>query len=681
MEMNTSPLPDDDSRLSDLRLRTLARMTSCVLWYTSANGAATEKNDAWEAFTGQTREQYSQWGWLDAVHPDDLPEVRQRWRDGVASQSPLEMHYRLRRHDGRYRDMATQAAPVFQAGQVVEWVGLCIDHTQNKQAEAALKVSEERFRFLDRLGQATRTLTDASDLMAITARMLGEHLGATRCAYADVEADSNRFTIRSDWSLPGVPSSAGVYALELFGPQATANLRRGQTLIVRDVDRELGEAGGGRMFNAIGVKAIICAGLNKDSRLVAMMAVHQAAPRDWTQNDIDLVQEVVERCWAHIERVRDSAVLREQDRRKDEFIATLAHELRNPLAPMKYAVAMLRKVREPSMAEKAHDVIDRQVSLMSRLIDDLLELSRINRGLIELKHERVRLNDLVLQAAEAAKPAAEAAHHRLEVALDDEALWLQADPARIVQIIGNLLTNAVKYTPNGGHIQVRMRREGDRASVQVVDNGAGIAKSDQLRLFQMFTQLEHTAKRAQGGLGIGLALVKTLVGLHHGTVRVASEGIDQGSTFTVEFPVVQGEARASLASPDPVQGTSGQGMRVLVVEDNEDGLHTLLELLQMLDYRVAGASTGVQALEVARSFAPEVVLLDLGLPDMDGIEVAQALREQAQFKDVRLVALTGWGAQSDRARTAQAGFDAHLTKPVEPHALQAQLSSYWHMRR
>lgn len=532
---------------------------------------------------------------------------------------------------------------------------------------------EKRYRFLDKLSQVTRALTDANAVMETTARLLGEALGATRCAYADVEADGDRFTIRSDWSMPGVPSSVGVYSLDLFGPQATSNLRRGRHLVVRDVDRELGDEGGGRMFNAVGIKAIICAGLVKEDRLTALMAVHQSQPRHWTEAEVALVADVVDRCWAHIERVRDSAMLREQDRRKDEFLATLAHELRNPLAPMKYAVTMMRMAAEPSVRLRAQDVIDRQVSQMARLIDDLLDLSRINRGLIQLQREPVQLRLLMERAVETARPAIETARHALETQWPDEQVVVDADPLRIMQVIGNLLNNAAKYTPDGGQIRMAAWREGAQAVLEVADNGIGIPPAEQGKLFQMFTQLHHTAGRAQGGLGIGLSLVRTLVQMHGGSVRVFSEGLDEGTRFTVHLPLAQ-----SALSPQPQKGgmtpAGSARSRVLVVEDNRDGLETLLALLDMLGYETAGAADGREAVEVARRFKPQVVLLDLGLPVMDGIEVARALRGDAQLAGVYIAALTGWGADADRRRTAQAGFDAHLTKPVELEALEAVLA-------
>jgi len=654
-------------------------LTPSIIWYTGPDGVVRRANPSWEAFTGQNFAAHQGLGWLDAVHPDDRERVTRTWLDGVQAGHPIQLHYRLRRHDGAWRHMTAHGAPPAGAGGAVsEWVGVCIDLTDSLLAQAALRESEARLRLLDQLGHATRQLTDATQIMKVTAQMLGESMGATRCAYADVEADGDRFTIRSDWSLPGVPSSAGVYSLDLFGPQATSNLRAGRHLVVCDVDGELGEEGGGRMFKAIGIQAIICAGLVKDGRLVAMMAVHQAQARRWTAQEVALVGEVVERCWAHIERVRDNAMLREQDRRKDEFLATLAHELRNPLAPIKYAVAMMRMRKEPAVRTQAQDVVDRQVSLMARLIDDLLDLSRISRGMIHLQREPVSLAALMEQAVETVRPMIAAANHQLEVTLPERDAIIDADPARIVQVIGNLLNNAAKYTRDGGRIRLSARRVEAQVVLEVADNGVGIPPEEQGKLFQMFTQLQHTASRAQGGLGIGLSLVKHLVEMHGGSVAATSRGINQGTTFTVRLPTYEAPV-ASTPAPTAEPGPAApQPTRVLVVEDNVDGRETLLALLEMLGHEVAGAADGQQALDQARSFRPDIVLLDLGLPVIDGLEVARRLRADPSFQDTYIVALTGWGADSDQARTSQAGFNAHLTKPVEMTLLEQVLADAVH---
>jgi PAS domain S-box-containing protein len=364
---------------------------SVVVWHTDSTGRASVNNGSWSTFTGQGSDAYRDFGWLDAVHPEDRERVHSRWRDAVAAPREMTMRYRLRRSDGEYRLVEAHRVPVLDGPQVREWIGVCVDTTEHDLERKQLEENAERLHLLDRLSQATRSMTEATEIMAETARMLGEYLGVVRCAYADVEADNDRFTIRSDWSREGVASSVGVYSLDLFGPQATQNLRNGRQLVVRDVDRELGDDGGGRMFNAIGIKAIITAPLVKQGRLVAMMAVHESKPRDWTEREISIVGEVVDRCWAHIERVRDAALVREQDRHKDDFLATLAHELRNPLAPMRYALAVMGLSGDPVKAVQSRAILERQVAHMARLVDDLLDQSRINRGLIELRKSHARL--------------------------------------------------------------------------------------------------------------------------------------------------------------------------------------------------------------------------------------------------------------------------------------------------
>ena len=552
------------------------------------------------------------------------------------------------------------------------------DETALRESQARLLESEAHMRLLDRIGEATRSVTDATEIMAITARLLGRHLGATRTAYADVEADNDRFHIRADWSVPDVPSSTGTYSLALFGPLAVANLRRGIDLVVRDVDAELGDEGGARMFTAIGIKAIICAGLVKRGSLVAMMAVHQSRPRIWRDCEIVIVREVVERCWAHIERVRDAAKLREQDRRKDEFLATLAHELRNPLAPLRYASAILRRVPPgEAQAIASQDMIDRQVGHMTRLIDDLLDLSRINRGLISLRRETVELRGLMEQAAETTRPQLQQAGHSLQMHLPDQIVAIFGDPTRIIQAIGNLLNNAVKYTPSGGRVRLAAWTSEGRVFIEVADNGIGIPPEHQGLMFQMFTQLPHSAGRAQGGLGIGLALVKTLVRLHDGDIRVFSAGLDEGSTFTIDLPLARTKpAQVQSATSSMTDAPGKATLRVLVVEDNPDGLASLLTLLQVMGYETMGAADGLAGLAAAESFRPHVVLLDLGLPEVDGLEVARRLRSLPHGKNMALIALTGWGSESDRRRTSEAGFNCHVTKPIGADMLRKTIERH-----
>ncbi|WPB57302.1 ATP-binding protein [Xylophilus sp. GOD-11R] len=645
-----------------------------LVWYGAADGSLLVPNAHWETFTGQTGEQYGGWGWLAAVHESDREDLRDLWRAGIEAGIAFALDYRLRRHDGTWRQVRAQAAPVHHCGVLRQWVGFLIDRTDSLQAARALEASEARLRILDDIGHATRPLRDPDDIMATTARLLGQHLGATRCAYADVEPDGDRFTIRHDWAQAGAPSSAGVYSLDLFGPMASSQMRCGVPLVIEDVDREVDEESSRRMFAVIDVKAIICAGLVKDGRLVAMMAVHQATPRRWTPDELQTVSDVVERCWAHIERTRDAALLREQDTRKDEFIATLAHELRNPLAPIKYAVMLASKGAVAPGLERRLGIIDRQVSVMARLIDDLLDVSRINRGLIELHREDTDLATLVDSAVEAAGALIESQQHRIEVDVP-RGIVVNVDPTRLAQIIGNLLTNAAKYTPVGGRIQVEAEARDGQARLVVRDNGLGIQASDLPRLFQMFSQLRTTTSHAQGGLGLGLALVRKLVELHGGTVSAASPGLDKGSSFTVELPLSTRAGPGALLLPPaasssttPTKPTT-RPRRILVVEDNDDGRETLVELFQSLGHDVHSSADGQSGLALALETAPDLVLLDLGLPGMNGVQVATALRRLFPPQRMGLMALTGWGAAADVARTRAAGFDRHLTKPVEVDVL------------
>ncbi|WP_374676435.1 ATP-binding protein [Ideonella sp.] len=614
------------------------------------------------------------------VHPDDRQEVLAAFHAAQDGQVRLQYDVEYRtvgKFDHQVRWVAAKGRGQFDAqGRCVRILGTAVDITARRHAEQQHRDALDRLRLLDRIGDRTRELTDAAEIMQATARLLGEHLGATRCAYADVEPDNDRFTIRSDWSAPGVPSSAGVYSLDLFGPLATSQLRQGLHLVVNDVDAELGDEAGGRMFNSIGIKAVICAGLVKQGRLVALMAVHQDRPRRWSGQDIQRVTEVVERCWAHIERVRDAAMLREQDRHKDEFLATLAHELRNPIAPMRYAAALLKLSQDPGAQAQAQQVIERQAGHIARLIDDLMDVSRINRGLIELKRTDCSVAAMVRQAAETARPMLDAARHRLRVQLPDPALHVDADPDRIVQVFTNLLNNAAKYTPDGGDVRIAAWAEGRQAVVEVSDNGVGIPPQDQGRLFRLFTQLPHTGHRSQGGLGIGLSLVKSIVDLHGGRVSVASGGLDQGSTFRVELPRVRGAGATPASTPDASQSRAEPGGRILVAEDNPDGLSTLLRLLQAHGYEARGVDNGAEALELAGSWQPDLLLLDLGLPGMRGDEVARRLQMAGRPPGMRVLALTGWGSPQDRERTRAAGFDAHLTKPVDPQELLKVLATW-----
>ena len=363
--------------------------------------------------------------------------------------------------------------------------------------------------------------------------------------------------------------------------------------------------------------------------------------------------------------------LQDADQRKDEFLALLAHELRNPLGPIRHAVKILAaKPPGPAELQWATNIIDRQTDHMSRLVDDLLDVSRITRGTIELRQERVDIAEIVKAALEANRAQLEKPRHDVRVSLPREPLYVDGDRTRLVQIISNLLDNAAKYTDPGGRITVNADREGNAAVVRVRDNGIGIPGELLPKIFDMFTQGGPTVQRGQGGLGVGLSLVDRLVKLHGGTVGAESAGSGMGSEFTVRLPIA---ARAQKAAPRE-NGSEQQApavrCKVLVVDDNVDSADSLAMLLEIMGHEVETAHDGQEAIANAGTFQPDIGILDIGLPQMSGYELAQRIRQQPWAKSIVLVALTGWGQEEHRRRSADAGFDYHLTKPVDFEVLR-----------
>jgi PAS domain S-box-containing protein len=366
--------------------------------------------------------------------------------------------------------------------------------------------------------------------------------------------------------------------------------------------------------------------------------------------------------------------LRESDRRKDEFLAMLAHELRNPLAPIRNALQILRLTGGNGQADApTFDMMERQLGQMVRLIDDLLDVSRISRGKIELKRQRVELASVVHHAVEAARPLCEGLGHELTVALPLRPIYLTADPARLAQVVGNLLNNACKFTERGGRIDLTVAREGEHAVIRVRDTGIGIAPNDLPRIFEMFAQVDATRERSQGGLGLGLTLVKNLVEMHGGTVEARSGGVGQGAEFIVRLPVLAEPLPLSPPGPADV-GWAAAPRRILVVDDNRDAADSLAMLLRLARHDVHTANDGLEAVALAASVRPDVILLDLGLPKLSGYEAARRIREQCAGSGPVLVALTGWGQEEDRRRSKEAGFNAHLVKPVDHAALTKLLA-------
>jgi len=364
--------------------------------------------------------------------------------------------------------------------------------------------------------------------------------------------------------------------------------------------------------------------------------------------------------------------LSDADRRKDEFLATLSHELRNPLAPMRGALEVLKLDRaRPARESKLLDVFDRQLAHLTHLVDDLMEMSRITQNRMELRREPVALTEILDSAVEDVAAMMRAARHEFTLENEAPGAVVDADPTRLVQVLVNLLTNACKYTPDGGAIGLRLRADGEQAVIEVRDNGIGIPHDALGAIFGMFSQLEPALRRAKGGLGIGLALVRGIVALHGGSVEAESAGVGHGSTFTVRLPLapVQGMPEERVRPKDAVAPNS-----VLVVDDNVDAAEMLAMFLQMSGCAARTVHTGEAALALLEQFRPQVALLDIGLPDLTGYELARRIRALPGGGDILLVAATGWGQENDRQLAFEAGFDHHLTKPIDFERLRAILA-------
>lgn len=376
-------------------------------------------------------------------------------------------------------------------------------------------------------------------------------------------------------------------------------------------------------------------------------------------------QDVTNRKRLEDDLRRLAADLSETDRRKNEFLATLAHELRNPLAPMSNMLEVVKRADgDGETLKRAHDTIERQLHQMVRLVDDLLDLNRITHDRLELRRGEVELSAVIQQAVEVARPLIDAAGHNLIVDLPAESIYLNADRARLAQLFGNLLNNSCKYTRPNGKITLSAERSDDEVVVTVNDDGAGIPPDKLDSIFDMFMQVDRTAERSQGGLGIGLTLVKRLAEMHGGSIEAKSAGEGQGSAFIVRLPILQTPVGISPAASDTPAASSAK-RRILIVDDNKDSADSLALLLEITGNKTYMAHDGVEAVEAIEKHRPEVVLLDIGLPKLDGHEVCRRVREQPWGKDIMVIALTGWGQEDDRRKSEEAGFNGHLVKPVD----------------
>jgi PAS domain S-box-containing protein len=581
---------------------------------------------------------FSAEAWRALVHPDD--------RDGDFARVERSLHdpavttyavrYRLRHADGSWRDVEDRGT-VLRAtdGTPRRVIGAARDVTRERRAEQRLRASERR---LDAVLANTRMAVFLMDDRQYCVYMNRAAELLTGYTLADTEGRPLHDVVhhtRPD----GTPYPLAECPIDRAFP-TLAQQEGEETFVHRD----------GTFYPV----AFTASPMRDDAGVVVGTVIE--------------VRDVREE-----RRTREA--LHQADRRKDEFIATLSHELRNPLAPLRNGLHVLRLAGKGDAAEAPIiDMMERQVTHLVRLIDDLLELSRISSGALELRRSRIDVADVVRNAVETVQPLIDAAAHRLDIVLPTQPLPLHGDPVRLAQILANLLNNAAKYTDPGGRITVTAARDGTMATIRVRDTGTGIAAQDLERMFEMFVRGDRTNRRAQSGLGIGLALSQRLAEMHGGRVTAASGGPGRGSEFTLRLPLAAAEADADVGAG--AHAATPAPMRILVVDDNRDAGDSLALILRLLGAEVRIARDGPEALDVFERFDAGVVLLDIGMPGMDGYEVARCMRAAFPARHTRLVALTGWGQEEDRRLAREAGFDHHLVKPADLETLQALLASF-----
>ncbi len=558
-----------------------------------------------------------------AVHPEDRDAMRAVSKAGLERGEPFEKEYRLVRPDGAVR--VVHAWTRFErdsSGKLLRMLGTCQDLTERKALERALRVSEERYRSL--VGAITSVVwtTDFEGKFVEPQAAWETYTGQT---WADYREWGWRAAVHAD----DLPTIQRLWAeAERTG------------LPYRFACRVWHGLSGGYRFCESSAVAI----RNPDGSI-----------REWIGTLVD-----------EDDRVRALQELREADRRKDEFLAMLSHELRNPLAPILNAVEILERAGpgDHAVTSKYRAVIGLQVQHMKRLLDDLLDVSRVSQGKIQLRKEPMELGALLLQAVDVSRPMIVEKRQELSLTLAHGPLALDADPTRLVQVFANLLNNAAKYTDEGGHIALTVKAENGEAVVRVRDDGMGMTPELLARAFDLFVQETRSLDRAQGGLGIGLTMVRTLVKMHGGSVRASSEGPGRGSEFVVSLPLAPGAQMPSAREVLPANVAPAGPLRVLVVDDNEDAARAIGFLLEMVGHQVTVAYEGGGALEAAAKAPPDLVLLDIGLPGMDGYAVAARLRAAGHTR-ATLVALSGYGQDEHLRRSREAGFDHHLIKPID----------------
>jgi PAS domain S-box-containing protein len=644
------------------------------------NGVVVSWNKAAERLYGYTAEEMigkSLSALAPPGQPDELAGLMERLRHGEG----VEHHETIRqRKDGARIEVALSISPIRDAeGRVVGAAKIARDAT-------ARRTAERRQRLLAESGAVLAASLDDRAILSAVARLIVPAL-ADYCLIHILEDGGHIVQAAASHTDPAKEALLWELA-DVHGPGDDADglvlrvVRTGESELLPHNADALAEAVRPparvtEILRELGARSAILAPLSARGRTLGVVSLVAAGRgRRFDASDREFAEELAHRIALAVDNARLYREVREADRRKGEWIAMLAHELRNPLAPLLTGLHVLRRSGgDPAAAEKAEEMMERQVRHLARLVDDLLDVSRVARGKIALRRERLDLARLVRTAAADRRPALESAGLTLAVETPETPLWVSGDATRLSQVLGNLLDNAAKFTDRGGRVEVKLNATegGPGAELRVRDTGVGIDPELLPRLFEPFSQADRSLHRSKGGLGLGLALVRGLTELHGGTVRAASAGPGRGAEFVVRLPLEAEPPVLSKAGAEPRAG--GAPRRVLVVEDNRDSADTLRMLLELQGHEVRVAYTGPEGVRLAREWRPTVVLSDIGLPGLDGFGVARALRADAATSGARLIAVTGYGTDEDRRLARESGFDHLLTKPADPAVLQDLLAA------
>ena len=594
-----------------------------------------------------------------------VAETLTGWTETEAAGRPLPEVFRLVNEQTR----ETPENPALQALREGVMVGLTGHTVLIARDGIERPIDESAAPILDTSGAPVGVVLVFRD---VTERQRDEEIRARLAAIVESSQDA----IISK-NLDGIVRTWNTEAERLFGYTAAEAVGRSITLIVptERLDEEsdiLARISRGERIEHYETIRVAKDGRQLDISLT-VSPIHDADGRIIGASKI--ARDVTER--KRVDEALQSSVeaLQEADRRKDEFLALLAHELRNPLAPLRNGLQIMRLAADDAdLVAETRDMMDRQLSHMVRLIDDLLDVSRISRNKMELRRSRVLLADVFSSAVETARPALEAAGQELTVSLPPEPIHLDADLTRLAQVFGNLLNNSAKFTERGGHIRLTATQDGGHVLAAVRDDGIGIPASALPNIFEIFSQVDRSIERSTGGLGIGLALVKGLVEMHGGTVEAASPGPGQGSTFTVRLPILRDRAKPLLGTPTEDWASLGSNRRILVVDDSRDSATSLAKTLQLLGNEVRTARNGIEGVKIAEQFRPQVILMDIGMPKLNGYEATRRIRELPGGPDMTVIALTGWSQEEDRDKSKEAGCDGHLVKPIKLSDLEKLLA-------